>query len=75
MWVQTPPTAFDIAIVTQMKKRKMVDLPHPGNAIHIPLPEAEALRLMLEVKPTADMPRPGANPTKAKRKRAKQRKT
>lgn len=30
-----------------------------GNAIHIPLPEAEAIRLALRVKPTADMPKPG----------------
>ena len=38
-------------------------MPKPGNAIHIPLKEADALRALLKVKPTADMPRPGANPT------------
>jgi len=31
-------------------------------------------RLMLQVKPTADMPRPGANPMKAKKKRTKKAK-
>jgi hypothetical protein len=49
-------------------------VPHPGNTVHIPLPEAEALRLLLQVKPTADMPRPGANPMKTKRKRVKKAK-
>lgn len=39
-----------------------------GANIHIPLSEEEALRLALRVKPTAKMPRPGANPTKPKRK-------
>lgn len=42
----------------------------PGNAIHIPLPESDALAGLLKVKPTASMPRPGANPT-GKRKKAK----
>lgn len=32
----------------------------PRENIHIPLPEAEALRLAMKVKPTAAMPRPGA---------------
>jgi hypothetical protein len=36
--------------------------------IHIPLDTAEAIRLAMKVKPTAAMPRPGANPTKKKRK-------
>lgn len=35
-------------------------MPHPGDKIHIPLPEDEAIRLALKVKPTKDMPRPGA---------------
>jgi hypothetical protein len=40
-----------------------------GENIHIPIPENEALRLLLRVKPTANMPRPGSNPTgKPKRK-------
>lgn len=41
--------------------------------IHIPLPEQEALAGLLAVKPTKDMPRPGANPTAAKKKPAKQK--
>jgi hypothetical protein len=44
-------------------------VPHPGNKIHIPLDEREAVRLLGKVKPTADMPRPGASPTKPKQKR------
>ena len=40
-------------------------------AIHIPLDPAEAIRLAMKVKPTAEMPRPGANPTKKKRKAAR----
>lgn len=41
----------------------------PGDLIRIPLPEKQALSLLLKVKPTADMPRPGAHPGKPKRKR------
>jgi hypothetical protein len=47
-----------------------------GNTIHIPLSEQEALAGFLKVKPTEDMPRPGANPTsnkKAKKKKAAKR--
>jgi hypothetical protein len=39
---------------------------HPGNKIHIPLSEREAIRLLGKVKPTADMPRPGASGKKKK---------
>jgi hypothetical protein len=39
-------------------------VPHPGDKIHIPLKTDEALRLALQVKPTKDMPRPGAAKTK-----------
>jgi hypothetical protein len=39
----------------------------PGNKIHIPLPENRALELLLQVKPTADMPRPRAHPSKPKK--------
>jgi len=39
----------------------------PGETIHIPLNERDALRGLLAVKPTADMPRPGTNPTGKKR--------
>jgi hypothetical protein len=38
----------------------------PGNAVHIPLSTDKAIGLLLRVKPTADMPRPGAHPTKSK---------
>jgi hypothetical protein len=37
-------------------------VPHPGNVIRIQLPEETAIRAFFRVKPTADMPRPGANP-------------
>jgi hypothetical protein len=48
-------------------------MPHPGNKIHIPLKTDEALRLALQVKPTKDMPRPGAT-GKPKKSAAKKRK-
>jgi hypothetical protein len=42
-------------------------MPRTGDNIHIPLKTDEALRLALKVKPTKDMPRPGATkPTKKK---------
>jgi hypothetical protein len=44
---------------------------HHESNIRIPLPENEALRLLGKVKPTAEMPRPGATKGKAKPKRAK----
>jgi hypothetical protein len=48
-------------------------VPHPGNKIHIPLSEREAVRLLGKVKPTADMPRPGASAKKKKATKPKQR--
>ena len=45
-----------------------------SSATHIPLPEREALNLLLKVRPTGDVPRPGTNPMGAKpkgKKRAK----
>ena len=39
---------------------------NPGNRVHVPLPEKQALDLLLKVKPTADMPRQGAHPAKPK---------
>jgi hypothetical protein len=39
----------------------------PGNTIHIPLKESEAVALLGRVKPTADMPRQGAHPTGKKK--------
>ena len=44
-------------------------MPRPGDKIHIPLPEREAVRLLGKVKPTADMPRPGASKSKAYKKK------
>jgi hypothetical protein len=44
-------------------------VPHPGNKIHIPLRFEETVRGLLKVKPTKDMPRPGAT-KKAKKKSA-----
>ena len=44
-------------------------MPRPGDKIRIPLPEKQAIALLLKVKPTADMPRPGAHPSKPKGKR------
>ena len=46
-------------------------VPRPGDNIHIPLAEREALAALLAVKPTADMPRPGASRTRAKSAKAK----
>jgi hypothetical protein len=41
----------------------------PGDNIHIALKTDEAIRLIARVKPTADMPRPGATQSKAKPKK------
>ena len=45
----------------------------PATPIRIPLPTEEAIALIARVKPTKDMPRPGAQKgkSKPKRKRAK----
>jgi hypothetical protein len=40
-------------------------MPHPGDNVHIPLKESEALRLLLKVKPTVAMPRPGKHRSKS----------
>ena len=47
-------------------------MPRPGNRICIPLPERQALDLLLKVKPTADMPprMSGVMPRSAQRKAA-----
>jgi hypothetical protein len=45
----------------------------PKTALHIPLSEEEAIRLALRVKPTKDMPRPGAHPTGPKKKLARRK--
>jgi hypothetical protein len=37
-----------------------------GNNLHIPLSTDKAIGLLLRVKPTEDMPRPGAHPTKSR---------
>jgi hypothetical protein len=44
-----------------------MNVPKPGNTIHIPLKERDALRGLLAVKPNDTMPRPGANPTGKKK--------
>jgi hypothetical protein len=46
-------------------------VPKPGDNIHIPLPERDALRLLMKVKPTAEMPRPGAQAMKTKTSKKK----
>ena len=40
-------------------------MPHPGKAVHIPLETDTAIGLLLRVKPTKDMPRPGTNRQKS----------
>lgn len=69
-----------VVIATEMRNRYRPvisaytrAMPHPGNKIHIPLKEGEAIKLFAKVKPTAEMPRPGAQPTKPKKKPAKKR--
>lgn len=42
----------------------------PGDPIHIPLTEQDALAGLLKVKPTAGMPRPGATGKKKAKKKA-----
>src|SRR6185437_15165105 len=45
----------------------MNSVPRPGNNVHIPLSEKDALRALLKVKPTEEMPRPGAANKPAKK--------
>jgi hypothetical protein len=45
-----------------------MSMPKPGNQIRIPLPEKDALSLLLKVKPTDDMPRQGAHSSEPKKK-------
>jgi hypothetical protein len=52
----------------------MSKMSRTADNIHIPLKEEDAILAFTKVKPTADMPRLGANPMKAKRKRAKKEK-
>ena len=49
-------------------ERDTKGVPRPGNKIRIPLKEDEAVKALLQVKPTKDMPRPGAAKTTAKKK-------
>ncbi len=46
----------------------------PATNIHIPLTESEAVSLLLRVKPTKDMPRPGASKIKPMPKPSKKQK-
>jgi hypothetical protein len=48
-------------------------LAKPGNKVHIPLSEQDAIAGLLKVKPTKDMPRPGANPTGKKKAKTKRK--
>lgn len=66
--VRIPSPAFSLKYMS--KTRDTEGVARPGNKIRIPLKENEALEALLQVKPTKDMPRPGANPSKPKRKRA-----
>jgi hypothetical protein len=50
-------------------------MPKPGDNIHIPLSEREALAGLLKVKPTAEMPRPGANQKKGNARKTAKAKT
>ena len=43
-------------------------VPKPGDNVHIPLSEREALAGLLKVKPTTDMPRPSTHKPAKKRK-------
>ena len=51
----------------------MAHATHPDKLIHIPLSEREAVSLLGRVKPTADMPRQGAHPMKAKKARKRKK--
>jgi hypothetical protein len=44
-----------------------------GNKIRIPLPEKRVLDLLLKVKPTAEMPKPGPEPPNPKDKRKEEK--
>jgi len=46
-------------------------MPKPGDAVHIPLPEEQAIRLAFRVKPDKGMPKPGAHAMGPKTKRPK----
>lgn len=50
----------------------MKSVPRTGDNIHIPLDPKDAISLLMQVKPTADMPRQGAAHP-AKKKRAKRK--
>lgn len=52
-----------------------MQMPKPGDTVHIPLREEDAIRLALRVKPTASMPKPGAHATGPKKKRTKQKRS
>lgn len=48
-------------------------MPKPSDAVRIPLSTDEAIRIAFRVKPTADMPKPGAHATGPKKKRARKK--
>jgi len=57
-----------------MSPRHNKNMPRPGDKVHIPLEFDEAVRGLLKVKPTKDMPRPGATGKKAATKPKKRTK-
>jgi len=71
VWVGEPFKACAAGAYCERDER----MPKPGDAIHIPLKTNDALRLLMKVKPTDDMPRPGANPTGKPKKRASKKRS
>jgi hypothetical protein len=45
----------------------VLDMAKPGDSIHIPLKTEDAIRNLLKVKPTDDMPRFKATPKRKKK--------
>lgn len=48
---------------------------HPGNTLKVPLSESDFVAGLLKVKPTAKMPKPGAQPMQRKARKVKRKKT
>jgi hypothetical protein len=55
----------------QILRRETHCMPREGDTLRIPMKESELLAGLLKVKPTAEMPRPGANPTEPKKRKRK----
>jgi hypothetical protein len=67
VWIDLRGSHYD-------KLGRIRNMARPGNTLHIPLSEKEALSGLLKVKPTEDMPRPGANPIERKKRKGTKRK-